>query len=123
MVLTFRDEITEPATRRLLVAVNWIAKDDPRAHDNGRHLAVLGFETAAGEPQDVAIIYCDTTEQRERALAIKEQELRHPWPRIGSRDRLHVTVRVIERIVDACGLHLLEHERHVLEGLRALAAA
>jgi hypothetical protein len=123
MILTFRHEITEPATRRLYVAVNPVAKDDPRARDNGRHLAVLGFETAAGDPEDIAIVYCDTSEQRDRAEAIREQLLPHPWPRIGSRARLRATVRVIERIVDACGLELAEHERLVLDGLRDLAAA
>jgi hypothetical protein len=120
MILTFRDEVTEPATKRLFVSINNWPKDDPRARDNGRHLAVIGFETPAGEPEDIVMVYPDTAEQRDRAQAIKAELLHTPWPRLGSRARVRVTVRVVERIVEACGWQLPENERHVLDGLRAL---
>lgn len=121
MILTFRDEVTEPATKRLFGVVNSWPKDDPQARDDGRHLAVLGFETPAGEPADIVMLYPDTAEQRERAQAIKAELFAHPLPRLGSRARVRVTVRVVERIVEACGWQLPENERHVLDGLRALA--
>ena len=115
-------EITEPNTKRLQVGV-WLPKDRPECRDNGRHLIVFGGMTSRGSAEDVILIYPDTAEQRQRAQAIREQLLRHPWPRLGSRARIRVAVSVVERIVDACGWRLLPEERHVLEGLRALAAA
>jgi hypothetical protein len=113
-------EITEPDTRRVTVGV-WFAKDGPHTRDNGRHLIVAGCENARGTPEDIVLIYPDTTEQRERAQAIKEQLLPHPWPRLGSRERVRATVRVVERVVEACGWQLPEHERRILDRLRALA--
>ena len=44
-----------------------------------------------------------------------------PWPRMGSRARLRVTVRTLERIVEALGWQLNERERLVLDNLRAVA--
>ena len=120
--MTMYHEITEPDTRRVQVGV-WLPKDRPEGRDNGRHLVIVGGMSSRGSEEDIVLLYPDTTEQRERALAIREQLLAHPWPRLGSRARIRATVRVVERIVEACGWQLPEHERRVLDGLRALAAA
>ena len=115
-------EITEPDTRRVQVGV-WLPKDRRECRDNGRHLIVVGGVSSRGIKEDILLIYPDTAAQAERAVAIREQLLPHPWPRLGSRARIRATVRIVERIVEACGWQLPDHERHVLDGLRTLAAA
>jgi len=114
-------EIIEPTTSRLLVGISNWPKDDPRRIDESEGHFELGSAILRGRRQAVVLIDPDTTAQRDRAEAIKAELMPRPWPRMGSRARLRVTVRTLERIVEALGWQLNERERLVLDNLRAVA--
>lgn len=114
-------ETIELTTSRLLVGICSWPKDDPRRADDREGHFELGSAVLRGRRQAVVLIDPDTAAQRDRAEALKAELMPRPWPRMGSRARLRITVQTLERIVEALGWQLSERERLVLDNLRAVA--
>ena len=116
-------ETMELTTSRLLVGICSWPKTTRGAPTKAKGTSSSGRQILRGRRQAVVLIDPNTAAQRDRAEALKAELMPRPWPRMGSRARLRVTVQTLERIVEALGWQLSERERLVLEDLRAVAGA